>query len=237
MIDCKFLYVPGLQVDSNIELCRVVREFFLRFEKCLKIVTKHIHTVNNPNSEWTDLTYRSVILCILRVLQTDDKPEIHWGLLSEGIKEIERTPPDDTKLWTILCSILDGHIDPANYTDFSQHRPRLSLIIVLITLAMGTSMLRDRIETDQVNLKKEEKQTAEEIRSIKAGEYVCSDATVALRAILMLYHHVDWDVTKQEFSKLRLTVIPEEKAKLEATYREERALMLNKISLLESRSW
>lgn len=133
-------------------------------------MTKYINIVNNPNSEWTDLTYRSIILCILRVLHADDKIVIHWGMLSEGIKEIEKTPPDDTKFWTILCSILDGYIDPAEYTDFSQHKPRLALIVVLITLAMSTSSIRDRIETDQMNLKKEEKQTAEQIKLIKAGE-------------------------------------------------------------------
>lgn len=164
-----------------------MREFFLRFEKSLKIVTKYINIVNNPNSEWTDLTYRSVILCILRVLLADEKTEIHWELLSEGIREIEKTPPDDTRFWTILCSILDGHIDPAKYTDCSQHRPRLSLIVVLITLAMGTSIIRDRIETGQINLKKEEKQTAEQIKLIKAGEYVSAVTLLsALGATLML---------------------------------------------------
>ena len=66
--------------------------------------------------------------------------------------------------------------------------------------------------------------------------FTYSDAIVALRATLMLYH-VDWDAAKQDFSKQRLTVTPEDKAKLEATYRDEQAFIRNKISLLESRSW
>jgi len=198
-------------------MCRVIREFFLRFEKSLKIVPKYINTVNNPNSDWTDLTYRSIIVCLLRLLHTDNHPIISWDILDAGIKEIEKTAPDDLKLWLCLTTTLHGFFDEEVYVgaDWTQHKPRLQLIVRLIALAMGSWIVRDRIEGDAGLLKKEEKSAQEQIKGVKA----------------------EWEMNKQEIGKARLTAQGEERERLERKLKGETAFMKSQVALVEARSW
>ncbi|KAF8461105.1 hypothetical protein BDZ91DRAFT_387955 [Kalaharituber pfeilii] len=193
----------------------IVREFMLRFEKSIKIVPKYVNIVNNPNSDWTDLTYRSLIVSLLRLIHADDYPPMDWHLLDAGIKELEKTPPDDPKLWGCLCSILDGVIDTSRFTDFTQDKTRLAIIVRLVGLAMSSQILRERIEQDAVNIKKEEKSTQDQLKAIKA----------------------EWDATKQEISKLRLTAPAEERTNLDSRYSVEQAFMRKQIAMLEARHW
>jgi len=196
---------------------RVIREFFLRFEKSLKIVPKYINIVNNPNSDWTDLTYRSIIVCLLRLLHADNTPEISWEILDAGIQELEKTPPDDPKLWLCLTTIMHGFIDEDQYTnaDWAQHKPRSQLIVRLVALATGSGIMRERVEKDAGLLKKEEKSAQEEIKSLKA----------------------EWEMNKQDIGKARLTAQGEERERLERKLKGEMAFMKSQVALVEARSW
>ena len=198
-------------------MCRVIREFFLRFEKSLKIVPKYINIVNNPNSDWTDLTYRSITVCLLRLLHADNNPEIPWDTLDTGIKEIEKSAPDDPKLWLCLTTTLHGFIDEEVYVDadWTQHKPRLQLIVRLVTLAVGSWTVRERIDGDAGALKREEKSAQEQIRGVKA----------------------EWEINKQEIGKARLTAQGEERERLEWKLKGEMAFMKSQVALVEARSW
>ena len=217
MIGCIYSSTPVSEGSFTDYICRVIREFFLRFEKSLKIVPKYINIVNNPNSDWTDLTYRSIIVCLLRLLHADNVPEISWDILDAGIKELEKTAPDDPKLWLCLATILHGFIDEDKCTnaDWTQHKPRLQIIVRLVALAMGSAIVRERIEKDAGALKKEEKSAQEQIKLVKA----------------------EWEVNKQEIGKARLTVQGEERERLERRLKGEMAFMKSQVALVEARSW
>ena len=133
---------------------------------------KYINIVNNPNSDWTDLTYRSLVLAVLRLIHADDYPEIEWDVLDRGIKELEKVAPEDPKLWIHLSDILEGFIDDEKYVDadWTQHKIRLGLIVRLIGIAMGCSIIREKLDLDLANIKKEEKSCQEQIKTIRTGE-------------------------------------------------------------------
>lgn len=178
---------------------------------------KYVSTVNNPNSDWTDLTYRSVVLCILRLLHADNDPEIDWEVLDAGIKDLEKTAPDDPGLWTSLCTILEGFIDEDEVADadFSKHKPRLALIVKLIGLATGSEAIKGRIDNDMAASKKEEKDCQLQIKEIR----------------------MEWEAARQEITKQRLTATPEEKEVLLKRFHTEQAYMRDQVALLEARSW
>lgn len=136
----------------------------------IKLPPKYLRTINDPNSDWTDLTYRNLITNLLPIIQAGGSHLIHSDLVYEAVCEIQRTTADNPKIWIILKDLLEevypGHLPD----DFDSEDAKLKAIVLSTNLALQATVVRQQIEDDIEKEKDRSKAVAAEIKRLKAGK-------------------------------------------------------------------
>lgn len=135
----------------------------MRFEKTVKLTPKHLSIINNPESEWTEVTYRQIILALMKLIQIDEDG------YTEKIKNL--TKITDERFWPSVVEELKEDLEVSHLREFEDHKPKLDLVVSLIKLTMQTSTLRGRLDEDTATLVQLERDTKEHIKAHKAREW------------------------------------------------------------------
>lgn len=138
----------------------------------IKLPPKYFRTINDPNSEWTDLTYRNLITSLLPIIQADGNHLIHGDLVYEAMYEIQKTTADNPKIWTILKNLLEEAYPGQLADDFDYEGAKLNAIMLAIHLALQATVIRQQIDDDVEKEKDRNKIATTEIKRLKAGEFV-----------------------------------------------------------------
>ncbi|KAL7267911.1 hypothetical protein RUND412_009486, partial [Rhizina undulata] len=109
-------------------LMRKFCEFVLRFEKIFKILTKYVRIINDPNSQWTDLTNKNLVQSLLTIAQADENLILDSDFVCGAIGEIPKTSADVPKMWICLKSVLESILHIEHINDFEAEDQRLTLI-------------------------------------------------------------------------------------------------------------
>ncbi|KAL7268266.1 hypothetical protein RUND412_009123, partial [Rhizina undulata] len=149
---------------SLIQLRLQVCEFVLRFEKLLKISTKYVRIINDPNSQWTDLTYRSLMQSLLTIAQADENPILDSDFVCGAIGKIPKTSTDGPKMWICLKSVLESILHIEHINDFKAEDQRLTLMTCLMDLTLSLTVIRQQMDKDAVREKEIHHASKEEIK-------------------------------------------------------------------------
>ncbi|KAL7268582.1 hypothetical protein RUND412_008791, partial [Rhizina undulata] len=127
-----------------------VCEFVLRFEKLLKILTKYVHIINDPNSQWSDLTHKNLMQSLLTIAQAEKTPILDSDFVCGAIGEIPKTSADGPKMWICLESVLESILHFEHINDFKAEDQRLTLITSLMNLALSLTIIRQQMDKDAI---------------------------------------------------------------------------------------
>ncbi|ANB15433.1 hypothetical protein AWJ20_3060 [Sugiyamaella lignohabitans] len=155
----------------------VIREFVLRFDKLCRMPTRHATSINDPNLQWNEYLYKSLIVSILKVIANDTVPVI--SNVKAYLGEVEKTSAESEKLWHILEELVLGYNEPGfdNDSEF-QHKYgtelavelwRLQLVRKLVVQATCTETIRLTIQHDQDELRRIQLDTIEEVKNLRAS--------------------------------------------------------------------
>ncbi|KAI5841623.1 hypothetical protein BZA05DRAFT_212105 [Tricharina praecox] len=90
-----------------------IREFHLLFEKHSKLLVKYARTINDPDSDWTDLTNKNFINMMVNVLRYDEntsaekKMGINPTILHESARALTTLPADSREIWAINRALIE----------------------------------------------------------------------------------------------------------------------------------
>lgn len=166
----------------------MIREFVLRFEKTLRLQYRYVNAINNPDSEWSDLCYKSLVLSLLKLLASDDTPIVNWDILDQGVNFIEKHSAEDPKLWEALEVVLESVIPIPHVQDFKTDKARLGLLTRMFPLVMGTHTIRKQLEADAHKAKDAEKALNEKLKMLKAGEFHYFNSSPFFVLIVLIAH-------------------------------------------------
>jgi hypothetical protein len=155
-----------------------VREFVLRFEKKLNLIGKYVRIINDPNSEWTDLTYKNLILSMLKILQSDKTPPHHMNpdVLFEAHKQIQSTSADNPLIWEYTKNLmaeevtLPEEMEGLSMEDIANSEAhKLDLVGFLIELTTATTTFRQLIDDGVAKQKQNHTRYLDEVKKLKEG--------------------------------------------------------------------
>ncbi|KAA8913633.1 hypothetical protein FN846DRAFT_79705 [Sphaerosporella brunnea] len=180
--------------------CRRVREFVLRFEKKLNLVSKYPRIINYPNSDWTELTYKNLITSMLRIMQSDKAPPagLHPDDIFDTYKDVQHCPSDSPAWWISTCDLVAkarGKM-PEMEDIHKNEEHKLELVVSLIQLTLTTAAFREAIDAGLAKQKQNHVQYLDEVKRLKE----------------------EWEQQRQVFQKERLVLPSAEKADLEARF-------------------
>lgn len=132
---------------------------------------KYIRIMNDPNDNWTDLTYRNLICTLLSVMQPDNT-FLDSSFVKEGINQIQHTQPDSPKVWTITKSLLEGILEVDDLNDFEDEDNRLELVMSLLDMAVASGLVRHQLEKDMEKQKEIHKAMVDKIKQLKIGAFI-----------------------------------------------------------------
>lgn len=144
-------------------------------ERLCRLPTRHGSTINDPTVEWNEYLYKSLIVNLLRIILNDLVPLVPYT--KEYLTEIEKTPADSERLWTLLYEYIDySNVPPT--TDqleqqmtqdaFTTERTRLLSLNRVLMIATATETIRLTIDDDQVYARQVHAETNEEVKRLKA---------------------------------------------------------------------
>lgn len=136
----------------------------------IKLPPKYLRTINDPNSDWTDLTYRNLITNLLPIIQADGNHLIHGDLVYEAVCEIQKTTADNPKIWVILKDLLEEVYPGQLPDDFDSENAKLKAIMLATNLALQATVVRQQIDDDIEKEKDRSKAVVAEIKRLKAGK-------------------------------------------------------------------
>ncbi|KAF8539467.1 hypothetical protein BDD12DRAFT_837908 [Trichophaea hybrida] len=174
-----------------------IREFVLRFEKKFNLITKYMRIINDPNSEWTDLTYKNLITRLLVIIQSDENPPLGADLTYEAVKTIQSTSADSPAIWTITKELIDTELQTPEMEDISNNEAyKLDIVCWLIELVIGTTTIRKLIDDGIAQEKKNHQNAVDEIKRLRA----------------------EWEEQRQIFQKERLCMVTTGKPDFDLRY-------------------
>jgi hypothetical protein len=151
-------------------ILRRIREFVLRFEKKFNLIPKYMRIINDPNSEWTDLTYKNLITRLLVIIQSDETPPLGADLTYEAVKTIQSTSADLPEIWTTTKELLETELQLSEMEDISNNEAyKLDIVCWLIELVVTTTTIRRLIDDGVAQEKKNHQNAVEEIKRLRAG--------------------------------------------------------------------
>lgn len=202
----------------------------------IKLPPKYLRTINDPNSDWTDLTYRNLITNLLPIIQADGNHLIHGDVVYEAIQEIQKTTADNPKIWTILKDLLEEVYPDHLPDDFDSEEARLEAIMLATNLALQATVIRQQIDDDIEKEKDKNKATMSEIKKLKTGKsYSCFCKCCQKR--VQLTFSEDWEQTKGELQKERLLLKVGERTDWDDRYARAFKAYKKLIALVEERHW
>lgn len=103
--------------ESELQLRLFIREYILRFEKHCGLSLKHLNVIDDVTGPWTDMTFKTVIVSVIRIIYSDNYPVVDGDLLKNAIKEIEKTASHNELIWQLVSEILANRKDAPELTD------------------------------------------------------------------------------------------------------------------------
>ncbi|KAL7266338.1 hypothetical protein RUND412_011115, partial [Rhizina undulata] len=141
-----------------------VCEFVLRFEKLLKILTKYVRIINDPNSQWTDLIFKNLMQSLPTIAEAAENPILNSNFVCGAIGEIPKTSADGPKMWICLKSVLESILHFEHINEFEAEDQRLTLITCLMDLTLSLTFIRQQMDKDAVREKEIHHASKEEIK-------------------------------------------------------------------------
>ncbi|KAK7204694.1 hypothetical protein BZA70DRAFT_279785 [Myxozyma melibiosi] len=92
--------------ENELQLRLFIREYVLRFEKHCGLTLKHLNIIDDVTGPWTDMTFKTVIVAVLRIIYSDNYPVVDGDLLKNAIKEVEKTASHNEYIWELVIEIL-----------------------------------------------------------------------------------------------------------------------------------
>lgn len=142
----------------------------------IKLPPKYLRTINDPNSDWTDLTYRNIITNLLPIIQADGNHFIHGDTVYEAVLEIQKTTADNPKIWIILKNLLEEVYPGQLPDDFDDEETKLEAIVLATNLALQATVIRQQIDDDMEKERDRNKAVVTEIKKLKAGRSCFTNA-------------------------------------------------------------
>jgi hypothetical protein len=127
---------------------RRVREFVLRFRKTLNLHAKYVDIINDPNDDWTHLTYKNLISSLVKIIREDENPPIPYEETAKAAKEISKTAADKPELWVVLRDLLDNciYLPPNMNHPGKSEGEKLELVGWLLDRTLMTTTFRNEME-------------------------------------------------------------------------------------------
>lgn len=194
-----------------------VREFLLRFEKLMyKLPPKYFRTINDPNSEWTDLTYRNLITNLLAIVQADANQFMNGDMVYEAIDNIKKVTADSPDVWNILKNLLEAVYEAEDLKfDCNDEDGKLDVIMLVMHLALQSSVVRTLIEEDGEKERERHKSSIAQIKRLKS----------------------DWEQTRGELQKERLLLKPSDRADWDDRYASAFNAHKKLVARIEEKEW
>ncbi|KAK9460429.1 uncharacterized protein V1516DRAFT_686094 [Lipomyces oligophaga] len=105
--------------EEEIQLRLFVREFVLRFERHCRLSMKHLNIINDVTGPWGDMTFKTVIVSVLRIIYSDNFPVVDGELLKSTIKEVEKMASTNEKLWHYVTEVIESSKPPSQSTEIN----------------------------------------------------------------------------------------------------------------------
>lgn len=138
----------------------------------IKLPPKYFRTINDPNSEWSDLTYRNLITSLLPIIQADANQILNGDMVYEAVDSIKKVTADSPMVWVILKNLLGQTYSPSDLNfDCGEEDGKLGVIMRVVHLALQTTVIRNRIDEDQEKEKEKNKVAVAEVKRLKAGMF------------------------------------------------------------------
>jgi len=158
-----------------------IREFYLRFEKHTKLLVKYARIINDPNSDWTNLTYKNLINMLVNILANDKKTLSEKRsvsdttlLLEESANALNLTPADSPEIWSITITLIGYWYGakkmPAYDSDMHNEESKLRIVCILMCLALQTHTYHQWLDADAASEKKNKQSCVDEIKRLKTGK-------------------------------------------------------------------
>ncbi|RPB17759.1 hypothetical protein P167DRAFT_601557 [Morchella conica CCBAS932] len=194
-----------------------VREFLLRFEKLMyKLPPKYFRTINDPNSEWTDLTYRNLITNLLAIVQADANQLMNGDMVYEAIDNIKKVTADSPDVWNILKNLLETVYEAEDLKiDCAEEDGKLNVIMLVMHLALQSSVIRAMIEDDGEKERERHKSSIAQTKRLKS----------------------DWEQTRGELQKERLLLKPGDRTDWDDRYASAFNAHKKLVARVEEKEW
>ncbi|KAH0609324.1 uncharacterized protein H6S33_012810 [Morchella sextelata] len=194
-----------------------VREFLLRFEKLMyKLPPKYFRTINDPNSEWTDLTYRNLITNLLAIVQADANQFMNGDMVYEAIDNVKKVTADSPDVWNILKNLLETVYEAEDLKiDCTEEDGKLNVIMLVMHLALQSSIIRAMIEDDGEKERERHKSSIAQIKRLKS----------------------DWEQTRGELQKERLLLKPGDRTDWDDRYASAFNAHKKLVARVEEKEW
>ncbi|KAI5858138.1 hypothetical protein BZA05DRAFT_415498 [Tricharina praecox] len=212
-----------------------IREFYLRFEKHSKVLVKYARLINDPNSDWTDLTYKNLINMMVNVLRYDEKTPaekkmgIDPTILHESARALTTLPADSPEIWAITRALIEVWHDgrplrrdspapsaqPEEDVDSEDDEFRLRLICKMINLVLNTHTYHEWVDAGASVEKKHRQACVDEVKKLKT----------------------EWEEQRQVLQKERLTLPAAHKADFEVRYNAAQNASKTLIRSAEMKEW
>lgn len=138
-----------------------------------KLPPKYFRTINDPNSEWTDLTYRNLITNLLAIVQADANQLMNGDMVYEAIDNIKKVTADSPDVWNILKNLLETVYEAEDLKiDCAEEDGKLNVIMLVMHLALQSSVIRAMIEDDGEKERERHKSSIAQTKRLKSGMFV-----------------------------------------------------------------
>lgn len=163
-----------------------LRDFLIRFDKYVKLPTRHGGTINDPSIEWNEYICKAIIVGLLKIVLNDGTERVEHG--RHYLAEIEKTPAESSKLWIFLAEFLahseliereralkgnDATLWTVDTSSISPNYPdsdvaKVRLVTRLMFLAAASETLRIAIQDDSDSVRQLQQESSEKLKELKA---------------------------------------------------------------------